>query len=52
MKCNLKLNEWQDQSVEGILYNNADFERIQSELEISVEELSDLMMDQSILQKL
>ena len=51
MKCNLKMNEWQDQSVEGILYTNADFERIQPELEISVEELSDLMMDEIELQQ-
>jgi len=52
MKCNLKLNEWQDQTVDGILYSNEDLNRIQSDLEITVEELSDLMMDEVELQQL
>jgi hypothetical protein len=46
MKCKLKIREWQDQSVDGELYTNADFERIGAELQLSVEELRDMMVDE------
>jgi hypothetical protein len=46
MKCKLKLPEWQDQSIVGELYTNADFHRIQSELQLSLEELREGMDDE------
>ena len=53
LKCSLKLNEWQDQSVDGISYTNKGyFDRIQSELEITVEESAYLISDEVELQKI
>ena len=46
MKCKSKHNEWQDQSFDSDLYINLDFERIQEELNLSVEELRGVMLDE------